>query len=177
MSSNLQDLALRALTADDFELLAEWINAPHVAKFWDGKTDVQAVREKYSDRLTEQSSTRVFIATLNGQPVGMIQCYRHADYPDWDAAVKIKHAAGIDYLIGAVEYTGKGFGPAMIHLIAKYIFEKYDDIDCIVSAPQQNNYASCRALEKAGFHLKETRKLDSNCVSDSDVSSIYLLQR
>lgn len=47
----------------------------------------------------------------------------------------------------------------------------------IVTAPQADNYASRRALEKAGFTLLEERQLDSDDPSDDGPSAIYALMR
>ena len=127
--------------------------------------------------LAKYSLTHVFIAEVNNQPVGFIQCYRHADYPDWDKIVGIKKAAGIDYLIGEPEFLGKGIGSQMIHQIAQIAFDLFPDIDLILSTPQKLNLASCRALEKAGFKKLEERKLRSKDPSDAGVACIYALYR
>lgn len=177
MTSKTKNIALRPLQTDDLPRLVDWINSPHVARFWDGHTDLAAVRKKYGPRLDADTKTHVFIANLNDVPIGMIQCYRHADFPDWDATVGIEKAAGIDYLIGNLEFVGQGIGPLIIQEMVKQAFKIYPDIDVIVSAPQQDNKASCRALEKAGFSLRESRKLDSDCASDAGVSCIYFCTR
>src|SRR5436309_11051192 len=44
-------------------------------------------------------------------------------------------------------------------------------------SPQADNYASRRALEKAGFTLLEERQLDSDDPSDAGPSAIYTLAR
>jgi aminoglycoside 6'-N-acetyltransferase len=51
------------------------------------------------------------------------------------------------------------------------------DIDVIVAAPQADNRASHRALEKAGFPLADERQLDSDDPSDAGPSAIYTLTR
>lgn len=173
MSSKTPNISLRPLEIDDLPRLVDWINAPHVARFWDGLTDLAALTAKYGPRIGGDTKTHVFIANLNDVPIGMIQCYRHDDFPDWNATVGIDNAAGIDYLIGNLEFIGQGIGPHIIREMVKRAFELYTDIDTIVSAPQQDNRASCRALEKSGFTLKECRKLDSDCISDAGVSCIY----
>jgi len=177
MSSKTRNITLRPIQIEDFPTLVDWINAPHVARFWDGHTNLADVTKKYEPRVDAETQTHVFIANLNDVPIGMIQCYRHADTPSWDATIGIERAVGIDYLIGNIEFTGQGIGPLIIEAMVKHAFEFYPDIEVIVSAPQQNNRASCRALEKAGFTLKEARKLDSDCPSDAGVSCIYIRTR
>ena len=80
-------------------------------------------------------------------------------------------------MIGDLEFVGQGLGTLIIEEMVKQAFELYLDIEVIVSAPQRDNKASCRALEKAGFILKEVRKLDSDCISDAGVSCIYFRTR
>lgn len=107
----------------------------------------------------------------------MIQCYKHADFPDWDRTVAVENSIGIDYLIGNPDFVGKGIGPAIISKMVTKAFELYPECDAVVSVPQKENRASCRALEKAGFTLKESRILDSDCPSDAGTSCIYVFLR
>jgi RimJ/RimL family protein N-acetyltransferase len=46
-----------------------------------------------------------------------------------------------------------------------------------MAAPQADNHASRRALEKAGFTLLEERQLNSEDPSDSGPRAIYALTR
>jgi RimJ/RimL family protein N-acetyltransferase len=118
-----------------------------------------------------------FIIELRGEAVGLIQCYRHADHPDWARAVDITAAAGIDYLIGEANQRGRGVGSAAIASFTPRVFAWYSDVEVIVAAPQADNSASRRALEKAGFTLFEERQLDSDDPSDAGPSAIYALTR
>jgi RimJ/RimL family protein N-acetyltransferase len=73
----------------------------HVQAWWGSEPVAPAdVERKYGPRADGTDSTRVFVIVHAGQPIGIIQCYRHADYADWDRAVGIPAAAGIDYLVG-----------------------------------------------------------------------------
>jgi aminoglycoside 6'-N-acetyltransferase len=170
-------ITLRPLNRQDFGRLVAWINAPHVAQWWDGQVDLNAVVEKYGPRLEDQSATTVFVIELADRPIGIIQCYRHKDYSDWDRIIGIDRAAGIDYLIGEADCTGKGICPLAIRSITAIAFALYPDVDVVVSTPQKDNRASWRALEKAGFQRIDERKLDSDCPSDAGVSYIYSLPR
>jgi hypothetical protein len=87
----------RPLTRDDLPLLHRWLHTPHVREWWraDPTTPTDIAR-KYEPRIDGVVPTRMFIIELRGEAVGLIQCYRHADHPDWDRAVDINAAAGID---------------------------------------------------------------------------------
>lgn len=170
-------LSLRPLSKDDFHLLVNWINAPHVVPWWDGPADINWVSEHYSCRLAEDAPTRVYVAVLADKPIGFVKLYRFADYPDWDKLFSIKNAAGIDYLIGEFEFLGKGLGTQMIKLIIPIIFNRYPDVNIIIAAPKRDNRASCRSLEKATFKLIEDRLFKSDNPVHDGIKSIYGLLR
>jgi aminoglycoside 6'-N-acetyltransferase len=176
-NESLHSITLRPLDRQDFGQLVEWINMPHILRWWDGKVDMESVVSKYEPRLRHDSATKVYVIQLNDRPIGIIQCYRHKDYPDWDRVVGIEQAAGIDYLIGESDCTGKGMGSAAIGAIKNIAFNIYPDVEVIVSVPQKDNRASWRALEKAGFERIEERKLESDCPSDSGLSYVYACAR
>jgi pantetheine-phosphate adenylyltransferase len=170
--------AIRPLSRDDFPLLHRWLAMPHVQAWWDSEpVTPAAVERKYGPRVDGTEPTRVFTIELARQPVGIIQCYRHADYADWDRAVGIPSAAGIDYLIGDAAHCGRGIGSAAITGFAPRVFALFPDVTAIVAVPQAANYASRRALEKAGFSLIDERQLDSDDPSDAGPSAIYALTR
>ncbi|MFC7330886.1 GNAT family N-acetyltransferase [Marinactinospora rubrisoli] len=171
-------LAFRPLGRRDFPLLLTWLLAPHVRAWWRGEpTTPEGVERSYGPQVDGTDPTRCFVLTLAGAPIGLVQCYRHADDPDWDRAVGVPAAAGLDYLIGDPRHCGAGIGTAAITAFTAAMFDMYPDVDVIVSAPQRDNRPSCRALEKAGFVLLDERVLDSGDPSDSGVSAVYGLRR
>jgi aminoglycoside 6'-N-acetyltransferase len=181
-ATRLQDppgpVTLRPLGRDDFPLLRRWLAMPHVQAWWGGEPATLAdVERKYGPRADAADPTQVFVIESGGQPVGIIQCYRHADYADWDRAVDIPAAAGIDYLIGEPAYCRQGVGSAAIAGFAPRVFACYPDVAVIVAVPQAANYASRRALEKAGFSLVGERTLGSDDPSDAGPSAVYALTR
>lgn len=177
IEDQLNGVALRPIETEDFQLLVQWINMPHVARWWDGFTTKDAVISNYGPRLEADSTIKVFVIEMSGCPVGIIQCYRHRDHSDWDKVIGIDAAAGIDYLIGDPASTGKGIGPAAIRAISDIAFNIYPDVEVIISAPQKDNRASWLALEKAGFERIDERKLRSDCPSDSGISYLYARRR
>ncbi len=172
------DIAFRPVTRDDFALLHRWLVTPEVQAWWRSRTrTLDDVEQEYGPQLDGAEPTRSFIIQAGDLPVGLIQCYRHADYPEWDHAVGVPSAVGIDYLIGQAGHRGHGFGSAAIAAFTAIVFGLYPEVDVIVSVPQKDNRASCRALEKAGFALCYERELDSGDPSDAGVSAVYCLAR
>ena len=171
-------MTIRPLSREDFPLLQRWLAMPHVQAWWGTEPVTPAdIERKYGPRADGTDPTRVFVIEVAGQPIGIIQCYRHQDYADWDRAVGIPAAAGIDYLIGEPEQCGRGLGTAAITRLVPHVFCLYPEIGAIVAVPQAANYASRRALEKAGFSLVGERTLDSDDPSDAGPSAIYALTR
>jgi RimJ/RimL family protein N-acetyltransferase len=172
------NVAIRPLSRDHFPLLRRWLAMPHVQAWWGSDPLTSAdVERKYGPRADGTDPTRVFVIELADQPIGIIQCYRHADHADWDRAVGVPSAAGIDYLIGEAAHCGHGVGSAAIIGFAPQVFALYPDVAMIVAVPQAANDASRRALEKAGFSLLDERQLDSDDPSDAAPSAIYALAR
>lgn len=169
-------IKLRRLERSDFPLLLQWLSRPHVSRWWPGEADSAQIEAKYEPRLEADSATKVFVIEYNDSPIGIIQCYRHSDYPDWERAIGIERAAGIDYLIGDPDQVGKGLGAAAIAAVSKLAFALLD-VEVIVAAPQKDNVGSWKALEKAGFKRLNERKLDSDCPSDAGISYVYALYR
>jgi RimJ/RimL family protein N-acetyltransferase len=57
------------------------------------------------------------------------------------------------------------------------VFALYPDVKTVVSVPQQDNLASRRVLEKAGFTLVGERLLKTGDASDAGISAIYSYDR
>lgn len=160
-----RDVTFRPLARDDSALLHRWLVTPQVQAWWRSQARTpQDVEREYGPQADRADPTRSYIIQAGDTPVGMIQSYRHADYPEWDQAVGVPSAAGIDYLIGQARHRGHGIG-------------LYPDVDVIVSVSQKDNRASCRALEKAGFALLSERELNTGDPSDAGISAIYRLVR
>lgn len=166
------------LSRQHFGLLQRWLAAPHVREWWRGAAPTaELVEREYGPIVDGVDPTRCYLIHVDDGPVGMIQCYRHADEPEWDALVGIPAAAGIDYLIGDSDRCGRGVGSAVIAEFATLVFDLYADVEVIVAVPQAANRASCRALERAGFELVEERDLGSDDPSDAGISAVYVLRR
>lgn len=170
------NVSFRPLAAVDLPLLARWQSQPHVARWWRQSSDLATMTTKYLPRIKGEVDTEVFVIVLDGRPVGLIQRYRHRAHPEWDRAVGIADAAGIDYYLGEPETVGRGIGSQAIRVFARDTLAHYADVHCVVAAPQQANVASWRALEKAGFVREWAGILDSDDPSDEGPAYIYVLR-
>ncbi|HUF34255.1 MAG TPA: GNAT family N-acetyltransferase [Acidimicrobiales bacterium] len=175
-------LEFRPLVETDLVIVSDWLSAEHVRRWWRDPADIGAVRAKYVPRIAGEEPTEVFMVALGDEPIGLIQRYRFSDYGKWAATVAgtdlvFPSAAGIDYLIGVDEHTGRGLGTEMIRSFTDRLFEEYADVRTILVTPQHGNRASCRALERAGYSLAWVGDLDSDDPADAGESAIYVKHR
>ncbi len=155
-------ITFRRLEDADLPLLHRWLNDPDVVRWWEGD-DVSwdGVVRDYGSGTTDP--TEHWLASLDGRPLGWIQCYAVADYLDED---EVRHwlqlgvpatAAGIDYLIGERHDRRRGYGSAMIRaFIGDVVFARHPGWTHACASPLAANVASWRALETAGFVLRGT---------------------
>lgn len=97
-----------------------------------------------------------WIALLDGEAVGWIQCAEVRHWPEecveWRALGADPGCAGIDYLVGDNAPRGKGLGSAMIAaFVEQIVFGRHPEWHQVGADPYESNVASWRALEKAGF--------------------------
>jgi aminoglycoside 6'-N-acetyltransferase len=176
-----QSIRFRPLINDDLPLLAGWLALPHVEPWWREASDITAVAAAYGPLVDGTDPTEAFVALRERQPIGYIQRYRLDDNPEWQQAIFVAvgtiAAAGIDYLIGDERLTGQGLGRRMIGAFVDETWGRYPDITAIAAAVQQDNQASWRALEGAGFVRHWAGTLASEDPSDEGPSYVYLKSR
>jgi len=173
------DITFRPFTRVDFPLFAHWLLKPHVAKWYRDPED-RDVEAVYGPTIDGTDPTDVFIVELDRRPIGLIQRYRLRDNPEWEETLALHldiPLASIDYLIGDPTLVGKGLGSAVIRAFCPLLFARYPEVEGIAVGLQQENVASWRCLEKAGFTRVREGVLESDDPSDSGPAYVYLLKR
>jgi aminoglycoside 6'-N-acetyltransferase len=147
-------LSLRPLARADLPTLAAWLAQPHVAAWWGPPPELAAVEREYGPCIdgTDPTNVRIALSGDSGLGIGMVQIYRLADNLDYQRAVGVPDAAGIDLLIGDAAHCGHGLGPRLIALAVTLAWERYPDVKRAMAGPSVRNTRSHRAFEKAGFH-------------------------
>jgi aminoglycoside 6'-N-acetyltransferase len=152
-----------------------------VKQWWREPGDADAVEAAYGPAIDGADPTELLIAELDGLPIGMLQRYLLADNPDYERALEPagapRPAAGVDYLIGDPDLTGRGLGPSMIAEGSAGAWLAYPDVVAIVVTVQTENRRSWRALEKAGYRRTWSGFVDSGDPSDDGPSHVYVLDR
>ncbi len=157
-AGNLAHVTFAPLGETDLALLHAWLNAPHVvAGYSRVSTSLEDVAAKYGPRITGEVPVRGFVASVVDHPMGYVQVYRVADFPDYAATVvDFDDAVAIDVLIGEIEYTRRGLGPRVIAAaVDEIVWASFAAPSCIAT-PRADNTASLRAFAKAGFALVRT---------------------
>lgn len=153
----MAELSFRAMTHDDLPLLHEWLQRPHVQRWWNDRRTFEEVVAHYRPSLDGADPTDHYVALEDDMPIGFFQTYLYWDYPDEAAAMGLDpHAAGVDLFIADEERIGRGLGSALLRrFVDDYAFALPDVTHC-VAEPDEANVASIRAFEKAGFHIVGT---------------------
>jgi aminoglycoside 6'-N-acetyltransferase len=174
-------VSFRPLTRGDFPLLGRWLTAPHVAAWWTEPADPGSLEGRYAPAVDGIDPTEVFIATIGGRPVGLVQRYRLADEPGWTAALAPAGvpagAFGIDYLVGDPRHTGRGIGTMMIGALVVDSWDRYPDCRACVVAVHADNRRSWRALERSGFRRTWAGRLATEDAADVGPQVVYVRRR
>ena len=139
---------------------------PMIAQF--GSKELRAVLAEahpdfdYDPEKADFDSTciEVYVASINEEPVGAIQCYPVDEYSD-EAEVQAwlnlgfdRTGAGVDFLIGNPAERGRGLGSSMLsEFIDEVVFGRHPSWTQVGSSPAKSNAGSCRALAKAGLEV------------------------
>ena len=146
-------IEFRPMVADDLRLLHKWTLRPHALRWYGDHGAYEDVASHYLPAIAGSDPTDHYIVVLDGAPVGMVQTYVVADYPDYAAVIGITDCAtaGVDIIIGEEELTGKGLGTEVLRrFVDDIVFARSETTSCVAD-PDVANLASVRAFEKAGF--------------------------
>ncbi|MFC5993753.1 GNAT family N-acetyltransferase [Pseudonocardia hispaniensis] len=172
----------RRLSRADFPLLAGWLAQPHVHRWWYHQSTPEAVEHDFGGGVDGTEPCEDLIVHRDGEPIGLLQRSRIADYPEEFAGLAAittvpAGAVTIDYLIGDPERTGRGIGTEMIRAAVAETWEAYPDAATIIVAVVAANTASWRALERAGLRRVAVGDLEPDNPADSPLHYIYRIDR
>jgi aminoglycoside 6'-N-acetyltransferase len=149
----MSELRFRPMAANDLPLLYEWLQRPHVKRWYTGHGTYEEVVAHYMSAIDGRDPTEHFIVLLDGRPIGMVQTYVVADFPEYARTVGVPDSdtAGVDILIGVEELTGRGIGARILQsFVGEVVFGRPGATSCVADLDAAN-VASMRAFEKAGF--------------------------
>ncbi|MFI6476436.1 GNAT family N-acetyltransferase [Nonomuraea sp. NPDC050663] len=172
----------RRLDHDDLPLLKSWLEQPHVARWWNHETSMEAVQRDFGPSVRGEEPGEDLLVFLDGHPLGLVQRSRLADYPEELAPLKEivdvpEGAVQIDYLIGDPARVGRGLGTSMIGAVLDRTWSELPQATCVVVPVSAANIASWRALEKAGMRRVGEGDLEPDNPIDELLHFIYRVDR
>jgi RimJ/RimL family protein N-acetyltransferase len=81
MDASDLSLSFRPMQADDLRLMHEWLQLPHVLRWWSERETYREVVEHYLPAIEGSKPTDLYVVLLDDEPIGFIQTYLLADYP------------------------------------------------------------------------------------------------
>jgi aminoglycoside 6'-N-acetyltransferase len=144
------------MAAEDLRLVHEWLQRPHVQRWWTERETYEEVVEHYLPSIEGEEPTDHYVVLLDEQPIGFVETYLVSDHPEYAALVEVgEGTAGVDLLIGDGALTGRGLGTEIIRrFVEEVVFASPATTGCI-AGPDVRNIASIHAFEKAGFRVVE----------------------
>ncbi len=180
-NETLDDFRFVPLRLSDLPSLAAWFAQPHVERWWREPSDLVTVEQSYGPLAEGLDPTEGFIVHFSDRPIGYVQRYLIDEDPDWRESIQgaLGHSGGIgiDYLIGEPDFVGRGIGRRLISQFVEASWKRYRSAERIVVALQQDNIASWKALQAAGFQRVWGGDLVSSDPSDRGLSFIYIVDR
>ncbi|WP_440069540.1 GNAT family N-acetyltransferase [Streptosporangium sp. OZ121] len=172
----------RRLKKQDFPLLREWLEQPHVARWWNHETSAEAVARDFGPAVKGEEPSEDLLVFLDGRPLGLVQRMMLADYPEYVAELTPivavpEGAMSIDYLIGDPQQVGRGLGPRMIRDIIQRTWVEVPTATCVLVPVSAANRASWRALEKAGLGRVAEGDLEPDNPIDDRAHYVYRIDR
>jgi RimJ/RimL family protein N-acetyltransferase len=141
------ELSFRPLTPDDYPLLLDWLQRPHVKEWWDdGDDTLEKVAAHYSDPDAERFIllSQEAGGTDAARPIGYFQSY-----------LEDEGVVGIDQFIGEADLLNRGLGTAAVRAFLQLVIARQNPRRIILD-PEPENARAIRCYEKAGFRHYET---------------------
>jgi uncharacterized protein (DUF2236 family)/RimJ/RimL family protein N-acetyltransferase len=172
----------RRLTEDDFPLLKQWLERPHVARWWNHETSIEAVTRDFGPAARGEEPSEDLLVLRDDQPFGLVQRCWLADYPEYLAELRAivevpEGTMTIDYLIGDLALTGRGLGTEMIRATVEQTWAEHPTARCILVPVPVANRASWQALAKAGLRRVGEGELEPDNPIDDRAHVFYRIDR
>ena len=149
-------LTLRLLTAQDLPLLHDWLNRPHIVRWWGGESarpSLQDVVAQYQPDALARERVTAYIVLLDQVPIGYAQAYvtLGAGGGWWEDETD-PGVRGIDQSIGEPHLLGQGLGTRLVRTLAETLFRD-PAVTRIQTDPAPDNLRAIRCYQKAGFRI------------------------
>ena len=149
-------IGFRRLRISELPMMHRWLNNPHVSRWYGEGPSLREVEEEYAPRIVGSEPVEPYLILYKDVPIGYIQGYPISHDEEYARLVDVEGSAGVDLLIGEVEYLHKGLGASILRqFVGEIVFENQNTKICVIG-PEPKNTAAIRAYEKAGFRYFKT---------------------
>lgn len=171
IASGARAVTLRLLAEQDLPRLHEWLNRPHVVRWWGGERPTLAeVREHYLPRVLAPERVTPYIGLVDGQPFAYAQSYVAMGSGDgWWREITDPGVRGIDQTIGEPHLLNQGLGTALVKALVQRLFAD-PAVTLVHTDPSPENHRAIACYEKAGF----TRQ---RLITTPDGMALYMVCR
>jgi RimJ/RimL family protein N-acetyltransferase len=150
-AASMAVISFRPLLRCDLPMLHDWLGRPHVSEWWGSPSSLREVEADYLPMIEPGSTTRGYIALLDGQAFGFMQSYVVVGSGDgWWENETDPGARGIDQFIANVEQLDQGLGSDMIRAFIDDLFRD-PAVSKVQTDPSPENHRAIRCYERAGF--------------------------
>ena len=147
----------------DTEMIAEWMNRPHLAETWEYDRPVTWWRGYLRAQLAGEYS-RPFVGIFKGSPHGYVEVYRAAKDSIAPCYEADPYDLGLHAAIADLDIVNRGFGPLLLPRLAASLFQSEPRCNRIMFDPDHRNTAARRLCEYArcdflGEHQMSNRRM------------------
>jgi aminoglycoside 6'-N-acetyltransferase len=142
----------KPLAEEDFQLLFEWQNQPHVLWWWQTVNEWPEFVKKYRDHIA-CDHIFPFIVYFNDIPIGYVQYYLVEKLDDEvirNIFKQPENVVGLDIFIGNPDFVARGHGKNCMKAFIKMLFQK-PKIEMVIVDPRPENTLAINCFTKVGF--------------------------
>lgn len=147
------DIDYLPVTPEHFDMLWEWHQRPHVARWfthWMPPTR-EATLASWTAMAAGEVPQRGYLMRVDTEPVGYIEAYRLNDTPEMAVPLGLDHdAVAADLFIAEEARTGHGLGPQLVGRFYLLMMDRAG-LEIGLIDPEVDNARAIRAYAKAGF--------------------------
>ena len=132
-------------------MLHGWLHRPHVAEWWSEPSTMAELEQDYFSEELAAFTTRAYIASLTGDPIGFIQSYvALGSGGGWWEQETDPGVRGIDQFLANGEQLGRGLGSSMVRAFVDQLFQA-PAVTRVQTDPSPRNERAICSYQRAGF--------------------------
>ncbi|MCK8675875.1 GNAT family N-acetyltransferase [Streptomyces lichenis] len=135
----------------DLAMIAEWMNEPAVAAFWELAGPESVTADHLLPQLDGDGRSVPCLGVLDGVPMSYFEIYRADLDPLASAYPAREHDTGVHLLMGGAAHRGRGVGTALLRAVTDLVLDHRPACTRVVAEPDLRNTPSVSAFLSAGY--------------------------